>query len=133
MPFQCIDEGDGLWVPLTGFAAPYEFMEVAQATAAHPARDRHRYHIFDFTGIDADALFALTEAIGSAHAGRSRELFGDRENPRYTALVSPFEKMQTVFQAFIDGKPRPPGHEIERFISLAAARTWLKRRLDAQA
>ena len=128
MPFTIIDEGDGLLVSLTGFAVPYEFVEIAEATAAHPDRERHAYHIFDFTGIDADALFALTEAIGAGHAARSREIFGDSANPWMTALVSPHAKMQIVFQAFIDGGPRPPGHDIRKFPTLRAARGWIRER-----
>ena len=126
MPFTIIDEGDGLLVSLTGFAVPYEFVEIAEATAAHPGRERHAYHIFDFSEIDGDALFALTEAIGAGHAARSRQIFGDRPNPRMTALVSPNTKMQTVFRAFIDGGPRPPGHDIRIFSTLRAARSWVR-------
>ena len=126
MPFTIIDEGDGLLVSLTGFAVPYEFVEIAEATAAHPDRERHAYHVFDFSRIDGDALFALTEAIGAGHAARSREIFGDRPNPRMTALVSPNTKMQIVFQAFIDGGPRPPGHAIRIFPTLRAARGWIR-------
>jgi hypothetical protein len=29
--------------------------------------------------------------------------------------------MQAVFQTFMDGKPRPPGHEIRRYSSLKQA------------
>lgn len=132
MPFTVHDEAEGLWVTLTGFAVPYEFQEVALATAAHPDRDRHRYHLFDFSDIDRDALFALTEAIGASHAAKSREIFGDRENPKFTGLISPHEKMQTVFRAFIDSNPRPPGHEIRRFSTLKQARAWVAERLNKE-
>ena len=131
MPFTIHDEGEGLHVVLTGFAAPYEFLEIAQATAAHPGRDRHKYELFDFTDIDSDSLFALTETIGAGHAAKSREIFGDRENPKFTGLISPHAKMQDVFAAFISGKPRPDGHETEAFTSLKAARAWLAVRLAA--
>ena len=47
------------WLELS-IHVPYEFVEIAEATAAHPGRERHAYHIFDFSGIDGDALFALT-------------------------------------------------------------------------
>lgn len=134
MPFTVHNEAEGLWVTLTGFAVPYEFQEVALATAAHPDRDRHRYHLFDFSGIDHDALFALTEAIGSSHAAKSREIFGDRENPKFTGLISPQEKMQAVFQVFIDSNPRPPGHVIKRFTTVKQARAWLRECLgEAQS
>tara|TARA_R110002072_G_scaffold79520_3_gene183380 strand:+ start:1308 stop:1724 length:417 start_codon:yes stop_codon:yes gene_type:complete len=129
MPYTIHDEAEGLWVTLMGFAVPYEFQEVALATAAHPDRDRHRYHLFDFSAIDRDALFALTEAIGASHATKSREIFGDRENPRFTGLISPHEKMQAVFQSYMDGEPRPPGHEIRRFSALKQARAWVAERL----
>lgn len=129
MPFTVHDEAEGLWVTLTGFAVPYEFQEVALATAAHPERDRHRY---DFTDIDRDALFALTEAIGASHAAKSREIFGDRENPKYTGLISPHEKMQVVFRAFIDSNPRPPGHVIKRFTNVKQARAWLRECLNGK-
>lgn len=127
MPFTIHNEAEGLWVTLSGFAVPYEFLEVALATAGHPDRDRHRYHLVDFTGIDHDALFALTEAIGVSHAAKSREIFGDRENPKFTGLISPSEKMQTVFQVFIDSNPRPPGHVIQRFTNIKQARVWLRQ------
>ncbi|MAY67027.1 MAG: hypothetical protein CMM77_07860 [Rhodospirillaceae bacterium] len=129
MPFTVHNEAEGLWVTLTGFAVPYEFQEVALATATHPDRARHRYHLLDFTDIDHDALFALTEAIGVSHAAKSREIFGDRENPKFTGLISPHEKMQTVFQVFIDSDPRPPGHVIQRFTTVKQARTWIRERL----
>ncbi|HBT43429.1 MAG TPA: hypothetical protein DIW51_05065 [Rhodospirillaceae bacterium] len=132
MPFTVHDEAEGLWVTLTGFAVPYEFQEVALATAAHPDRDRHRYHLFDFSDIDRDALFALTEAIGASHAAKSREIFGDRENPKFTGLISPHEKMQTVFRVFIDSNPRPPGHVIRRFTTLKQARAWLRECLNGE-
>jgi len=129
MPYTIHDEAEGLWVALTGFAVPYEFQEVALATAAHPDRDSHRYHLFDFSDIDRDALFALTEAIGASHAPKSREIFGDRENPRFTGLISLHEKMQAVFQTYMDGKPRPLGHVIQRFFTLRQARAWVRERL----
>lgn len=131
MPFTMFEEAEGLRVALTGFAVPFEFLEVAQATAAHPGRDGHLYHIFDFTDIDGNSLFALTDAVGGGHAPRSREIFGDRRNPWLTALVSPQAKMQDVFQAFMDGDPRPPGHLIQRFRTLVQARDWIRDRLSA--
>ena len=131
MPYTIVEEEAGLLVSFTGFSVPYEFQEVAEAMAAHPDRMRHLYHFFDFTRIDSDSLFAITTRIGETHAVRSREIFGESEYPKYTALISPSGKMQTVFETFIAGGPRPAGHEIKSFSTLMQARTWLRDRLDS--
>ena len=132
MPYGIYEESKGLRVVFYGFAAPFEFEEVARLTAAHPARSGHLYHLFEFVNIDSNSLFALTAAVAAAHAVRSRVIFGDGDRPRFTALVSPHSPIQAAFKAFIASDPRPTGHRIERFTSQFAARQWLRDCLAAE-
>ena len=129
MPYDINEEENGLLIEVTGFAVPFEFADCAALLAAHPRRLSHHYHLFDFSGIDQDSQFALTDAIGADYAKRSRAIHGDTLMPYMTALVSPHSKIQVVFQAFIDAAPRPPGHELRRFTNLKQARTWIRERL----
>lgn len=132
MPYGIYEESKGLRIVFHGFAAPFEFEEVARITAADPARQAHLYHLFEFVNIDSNSLFALTVAVAAAHAVRSRAIFGDRKRPKFTALVSPHSPIQAAFKAFIAGDPRPAGHRIERFTSQVAARQWLRECLAAE-
>lgn len=133
MSFQIFDEGRGLRLVLSGFTAPLEWAEAGKVLFAHPNRPAHLYHILDFSQADSNSLFALTDAMAVAYAERSRALFGDLPTPFLTAEVSPHDKMQEIFAAFIAARPRPDGHEMARFRTLPHARTWIEDRIAARA
>ena len=133
MSFTIFDEGNGLRLVFSGFTAPFEWAEAGKAAFSHPGRKGHDYHIFDFSQADTNSLFALTEEIAADYAERSRAMFGDQPTPFLTAEVSPHDKMQEIFAAFIAAGPRPPGHTMARFRTLSQARAWIADRLAAKA
>ncbi|MAO55772.1 MAG: hypothetical protein CMM61_08740 [Rhodospirillaceae bacterium] len=131
MPYEIIDEGDGLHARLYGFVAPFELMECNREVAEHPDWVRHRYHIFDHTEMDSDSVWAFPDVTSDAIADEDRALYADRMNLTRVALVAKSQKMREIFKDYAARNPLPPHTTLGIFSTLESARQWIRDSRDA--
>ena len=131
MPYEIIDEGDGLHARLYGFVAPFELMECNRGVAEHPDWPRHRYHIFDHTEMDSDSVWAFPDVTSDAIAEEDRALYADRMNLTRVAQVAKSQKMREIFKDDAGRNPLPPHTVLGIFRTLESARKWIRDSRDA--
>lgn len=130
VPYEIIDEGDGLHARLYGFVAPFELMECNRGVAEHPNWPRHRYHIFDHTEMNSDSLWAFPDVTSDAVAEEDRGLYADRVNLTRVALVAKSQKMREIFGDYADRSPLPAHTTLGIFSTLESARQWIRDSRD---
>ncbi|HBC07269.1 MAG TPA: hypothetical protein DC046_06750 [Rhodospirillaceae bacterium] len=125
MTYQIIEEPTGVYVRHSGFAAPFEIMEITAWEAAN-IRDYHTYMIVDLSEVDSDTVASWTNAILRAVADdEAVRLPQDYlARPFKLAFVCDNELLKSLLQSFVESGSRP-NHDLMIFRTLKLARTWV--------
>lgn len=121
MQFEMIDEGEGLVFRISGEVSATGMMEATVAGWQHPAWDRIRYQIWDFTditGVNMDFSNALAFA-DIEHTAKRNDV------PVRIASIAPDEKMHRICERF-SAHARSDSISAKTFDNEIDARAWLQ-------
>ncbi|MBO6521879.1 MAG: hypothetical protein JJ900_15940 [Rhodospirillales bacterium] len=120
MTFEIIEDGEGLLFRIFGDVTVNKMMDATVRGWQHPAWERIRYQIWDFTGIDSvliDNVSALAFADMEKTARKS-------SMPMSIASVVTDEKMKKICERF-GQHARSEKIRAKTFASISDARRWI--------